>query len=37
MSFMELEGEHVEERLVARGSSECVGGSVEELEEEDRS
>lgn len=32
---MELEGEHVEEGLVARGSSECVGGYVEELEEED--
>lgn len=37
MSFMELEGEHIEERLVARGFSECVGGYVEELEEEDRS
>lgn len=37
MSFMDLEGEHIEEGLVASGSSECVGGYVEELEEEDRS
>lgn len=35
MLFMELEGEYVEEGLVGRGPSECIGGYVEELEEED--